>query len=277
FIAGASSYFGAPYFSALSFLHAGGGYSRLAAPRSVTPAIAAMGNEIVFAPQDETSEGSLASNARVPILEIANKADMVVMGPGLSLNNETQDLIRSLSVSIKKPLLIDGDGFTAICADPDSVSKRSAPTILTPHLGEMARLVKKPVHEVSQQAVALATEQAAVLNAVIVLKGAHSIIAFPDGEIHINLSGCSGMATAGSGDVLTGTIAAMHGLGLNLKQAVLAGVFIHGFSGDLAAVQKGEDGMTAKDILDTLPCAVKSYREQYQDILKDCYRTIHQL
>jgi NAD(P)H-hydrate epimerase len=256
FIAGAAGYFGAPYFSALSFLKAGGGYSRLASPASIIPSIASKGSEIVFLPQEETSEGSLALSNKNRLIRLSEEVDMVVIGPGLSLNPQTQELVKEIVGAVEKPVLIDGDGLTALCNDPEIISKRKHPTILTPHLGEMSRIT---------------------LNAILVLKGAHSLIGFPDGRVFINLSGNSGMATAGSGDVLTGVIAAMSGAGLSLEDAVRTGVFLHGFSGDLAAAKKGEDGITAQDIMEFLPDAVRYYRDSYLDILRDSYQSIYQI
>jgi hydroxyethylthiazole kinase-like uncharacterized protein yjeF len=271
FIAGASSYFGAPYFAALSFLKAGGGYSRLAAPRSVTPFIANRGNEIVFVPQEETSSGSISLRNKDALLELSEAMDMVVLGPGLSLDEETQQLTRELAREIKKPLLIDGDGITALCKDLQIIKKREAETILTPHPGEMSRITGKSIKEIDHNKIPILQRSSKDLNAIIVLKGAHSLIGYPDGKVFINVSGNSGMATAGSGDVLTGTIAAMYGLGLSLEDAVGKGVFIHGFSGDLASDDIGEDGITAQDILDYLSLAVKMEREGLSKTFKDRY------
>ncbi len=274
FVAGAANYFGAPYFSALSFMKAGGGYARLASPKSVVPFIGGKGSEIVFAPMPETNSGSLALASESALLEIAEKVDMVVIGPGMSLNQETQELARRLVSIIEKPVLIDGDGLTAISADTEILKNRKAPTILTPHPGEMARLAGKTIAQVDDEKIELLQEKCDDWNAFIVLKGAHSLIGCPGGKICINLSGNSGMGTAGSGDVLTGTIAAMYGLGLPIREAVKAGVFIHGFSGDLAAEAKGEDGITAQDILNYLPFAVRAYREQFEEIFEDYYGKI---
>ena len=140
---------------------------------------------------------------------------MVVIGPGLSLQEETMKLVRELSAAIAKPLLIDGDGLTAVAERPEILLKRKAPTILTPHAGEMARLSRKTVAEVNADKIAVLRESAKKLNATVVFKGAHSLIGMTDGRVYVNLSGNPGMATAGSGDVLTGCIAAMLGRGLS--------------------------------------------------------------
>jgi hydroxyethylthiazole kinase-like uncharacterized protein yjeF len=274
FIAGSSGYLGAPYLSALSFLKAGGGMSYLATPRSISPFLGSKGSEIVFVPQKETSSGSIALENADRLLEFSEDADMVVLGPGLSLAPQTQELVRKLVPEVKKPLLIDGDGITAITGDLGGIKKRKAATILTPHLGEMSRITGKEIDEINSNRIDVLQSTARELKAIIVLKGAHSIIGYPDGSVFVNVSGNSGMATAGSGDVLTGTIAAMRGLGLTLEDAVRMGVFVHGFSGDIAAVDKGEDGMTAQDILDCLPEAMKLCRDNFPEISENLYESI---
>jgi len=275
FIAGSSNYLGAPHFAALSFLKAGGGLSYLAAPRSITNYLATKGSEIVFAPQKETKLGSLSLEARDDILEFSERADMVVMGPGLSLNEETQQLVRELAPLIDKPLIIDGDGITAISETIDLIKKRKNPTILTPHLGEMSRIIKADIAEINANKVPLLTKACRELHAVIILKGAHTLIGLPDERIYVNMSGNPGMATAGSGDVLVGTIAGMYGLGFSLEQSMRMGVFMHGLAGDLAMRDMGEDGIIAGDIMNYLPEAVRYCREQHEEITKNVYESIY--
>jgi len=179
FIAGASGYFGAPYFSAFSFLKAGGGYSRLASPSSIAPFIATKGSEIVFIPLEESSSKSIALKNKEKLLEISEKVDFVVLGPGLSLNEETQELVRQLAREIKKPLLIDGDGITAVSDEIKWIKERQHPTILTPHLGEMARIAKISIKEVLENKISLLQKEAKNLNAYIVLKGAQGTQEWP--------------------------------------------------------------------------------------------------
>jgi hydroxyethylthiazole kinase-like uncharacterized protein yjeF len=274
FIAGARSYFGAPTLAALSLLKAGGGYSRLAAPRSIVPVLAGLASEVVFAPQDETEVGSLALSALSGLLELSRITDFVVLGPGLSLAEETQELVRRLTSASDGPLLIDGDGITAVSEALDTIRGRTDPTVLTPHPGQLSRLSGLPMPEIQSDPIPVVQDVAEDLGAILVLKGAHTLIGLPDRRVYINLSGNSGMASAGSGDVLTGTIAAMYCLGLPLEEAVRTGVFMHGFAGDLAARAKGEDGISARDILEQLPLATKAYRDDYFGVTANSYGAI---
>jgi len=260
FVAGAANYLGAPYFSAMSFLKAGGGYARLAAPASVVPIIAGQGKEIVFVPLRETKSGAVREDNYDDLMELSAKVDMVVIGPGLSLDPQTQDLVRKLVADLAKPVLIDGDGITAVAGDPALIQGRSFPTVMTPHAGEMAKITGQRLAEIRRRRIDVLQAACASWGAFIVLKGAHSLIGCPDGQVFINMTGNPGMATAGSGDVLTGAIAAMSGMGMPWPEAIRKGVYIHGLAGDLAACQEGEDGITAQDILEHLPLALKEDR-----------------
>jgi ADP-dependent NAD(P)H-hydrate dehydratase / NAD(P)H-hydrate epimerase len=266
FVSGSSGYMGAPYFSAMSFLKSGGGLSFLATPDVVAPHIGSEGNEIVLLPQKSTKAGSLSIENKVNILKAAEQCDMVVIGPGLSLETETKELVRELVAELTQPVLIDGDGLTAISENINLLSTRTAPTILTPHPGEMARLLNNSIQEIEADKINVLQKKATEWNSIIVLKGAHSQIALPDGGIYINLTGNPGMATAGSGDVLSGTIPAMYGLGFNVEHAVQMGVYVHGLAGDLAADDIGEDGLLAGDIMNYLPEAISQLRNDFMMI-----------
>ena len=179
----------------------------------------------------------------------------------MSLDEETAQLVRGLAEAVSVPLLIDGDGISAICPSPEILRNRPGDTLLTPHPGEMSRLTGLSRETIENDPVGNLQKTAARLRAIIVLKGAHSLIGFPDERVVVNTTGNHAMATAGSGDVLTGAITAMMGAGLPLDVAVCKGVALHGTAGDLAAGAIGADGVTASDILAYLPEAVRCDRE----------------
>jgi hydroxyethylthiazole kinase-like uncharacterized protein yjeF len=287
FIAGAAGYHRAPHMAALSFLGAGGGGAYLATPRSIVPFIAKKAGTIILMPQEETDVGTIALENRAALLELAGQVDIVVLGPGLSLQPETQQLTRELAHQIEKPLMIDGDGITALFQDLQIIRDREAETVLTPDLGEMARIARRDVSEVETHKVPVLQQTCKALGATIVLRGARSLIGYPDRRVFFNMSGLPDMATAGRGDVQTGTIAAMFGLGLPLGAAVRGGAFIHGVSGSLAVDDKagavhppdtrhlGEYSITAQDIADMLPMAVEAVREGLDERLMDHCAGIH--
>jgi len=276
-IAGARYYYGAPYYVAYSFLKAGGGYSRLATPKSVAPFIAAKNSEIVFIPLEETEEGSIAMKNLDTILRIVDEfdIDIVAVGPGTSLNPETQELVRKLVETINRPVIVDGDGITAISKDLSIVRKRKAPTIITPHLGEFSRLTQLSIQQILEDPIGVLRKTCIELGSYITLKGAHTLVCRPDGYIYINMTGNPGMAKAGMGDVLTGAIAAMYGIGYrDLGEATRMGVLVHGLAGDLVAKEIGEDGVTPDDVVEYLPKAIKILREEPNKIVDEYFPKI---
>jgi len=255
----------------MSFLRAGGGYARLAIPQSLAPVLGGHASEAVLVPLGETGDGSAALSNLDMLHALANRSDMMVIGPGVSLNDETQDLVRTLVSSVSTPVLVDGDGLTAVAADAACVREREAPTVPTPHVGEMARLLHCTVTEVERDRIAAVRRAAEQYRSIILLKGASTLVGGTDGMVYLNLSGNPGMATAGCGDVLTGTIAAVRGAGLEMRSAVEVGAFVHGLSGDLAAERIGQDGIIARDVLEHLPAALKEYRERFSDFMNNHY------
>ena len=271
FVAGARSYLGAPFLAAMSFLRAGGGYARLAVPESLAPHLGGHACEVVMVPLRETDDGSVALSNLDGLLALGERVDMIVIGPGLSLNHETQELVRRLVSQAAVPVLVDGDGLSAIADDPACVRERLAPTLMTPHVGEMARLLDSTTVEVEQDRVAAVKKAALELGATVLLKGSSTLVADQNGPVSLNLSGNPGMATAGCGDVLSGTIAAMYGIGLDIRCAAEVGAFVHGMAGDMAAEAKGQDGLIARDVMEHLPAAVRLYRERFRELVHNHY------
>jgi len=270
-VAGSTEYLGAPVLCALSFLKMGGGYVRLAAPRSIAHLLAASATEAVLVPLAGTEDDSVALSNLDELLARAGTADIAVIGPGLSVNEETQELVRAFVSLAGLPLIVDGDGLTAVSHNADVVRTRTAPTLLTPHVGEMSRLLGWSIDEVAANRVQAVREAARQLKATVLLKGSSSLICGPEGHVSINLSGNPGMATAGCGDVLGGVIAGLAGLGLGLHEAAESGAFIHGLAGDLAAEQRGEDGIIARDVMECVPAAVRQYRSEFSQMGHNLY------
>lgn len=268
FISGSRKYMGAPYFSSYSFLKSGGGYSRLATVKSIVTYLSISGKEVIYYPMEETDEGTISKSNINRLLEIIKEVDMVVLGPGMGLNFETQELIRELTHVIDKPLLIDGDGLTLVKDSLDLIKNRKSTTILTPHMGEFSRLIKMNKEKIEDDKINILIDKAKELNSIIVLKGFHSLIAYPDGSLYINMSGNPGLAKAGTGDVLNGVICGMYGLGLNIYDSVRMGVFIHGLCADILKDRLGEDGITATDLINFLPFAIKKFKEDFENIKK---------
>ena len=181
----------------------------------------------------------------------------MVLGPGLSRYSETQKLVNRLILKINKPMILDADALNAISKNTAALKKIKIEYIVTPHLGEMARLLGKSIEYIKNNRLIVAKKFSRDYNAVVVLKGAGTVVAEPGGKYFINNTGNPGMATAGSGDVLSGIIAGFLAQGLKMFDASVLGVYVHGLAGDIAAKDKGEIGLIAGDILENIPYAIK--------------------
>jgi NAD(P)H-hydrate epimerase len=235
--------------------------------------MASRANEVVFFPMEETPGGHISGKNLPKLLELASRVDMVVMGPGLGVSEDGQRLVTEILARVELPVLVDGDGLTLLARSMDVLKGRKAPTILTPHPGEMQRLSGRSIGELSEDPIGELRSFAKEWNSYLVYKVARSILVAPDGRVFINPTGNSGMGTAGSGDCLTGAIAAQYCLTRDVLSAIRNGVFLHGMGGDLAALEKGEDGITANDILEHLPLAVKLVRtDKVPGLLMDRYQ-----
>lgn len=248
-IAGSRSFTGAAVLASDAALMGGAGAVILAAPESLHPILASKLTEVIIRRMPETSEGTLALSARESLRELSAWADAVIVGPGLGRNAETDALVRSMVEDSQRPLIVDADGLNAFGEAPEHLKKHGAPLILTPHTGELGRLMKRQSSAIEQNRIPSARDAARLFSGTVVLKGAPTATGSPEGRVVLNSSGNSGMATIGSGDVLTGIIASLVAQGMPPSDAAIAGVYVHGLAGDTARDRKGERSMRARDIL----------------------------
>lgn len=268
FISGSKKYFGAPFFSSYSFLKSGGGYSRLATVEDVIKSVSSNAREVIFYTLKENRDGTMSKENEEFLIKLSDEVKFVVLGPGIGINEDLEELIKNLIKKIKKPVLIDGDGLTLLSKNKDLLKDREAPTILTPHLGEFSKLTEISKDEIRKEKIKILKDFSSQFKSYVVLKGYHSLISTPDGKIFINLTGNPCMATAGMGDILDGIIPAMYGLGFNIEESVRMGVFVHGFCGDLIKEKFGENGVVATQMIEYLPLALKEIKENFEEIKK---------
>jgi ADP-dependent NAD(P)H-hydrate dehydratase / NAD(P)H-hydrate epimerase len=216
--------------------------------------------EVMTRPLPQTPGRTLSREAAREVLELCGRFDVLALGPGLSTSDETAEAVRELVASVRLPLVLDADGLNAMVGHTGVFSARNAPLVLTPHPGEMARLLETDTRVVQSDRVTCARDAAARWDAVVVLKGAGTVVACPTGEVRIIGSGNPGMATAGMGDVLTGCVASLLSQGLAAFDAASAGAFFHGHAADLASSMDGMIGMVAGDVIRHLPLALRRGR-----------------
>lgn len=254
-ICGSYGMAGAAIMAGKAALRCGIGLLKIAVPKSIYPVCATNILESVYYPLEETSNGVISSKNTDFLLEMCEKSSAVVIGCGLSVCDDTKNLVQSVITNCEKPLVIDADALNCICNKPEILKNLKAPAIITPHPGEMARLLHSTPKTVNSNRENTAIDFAKKFGVVTVLKGAGTIIASPDGEVYINHTGNSGMATGGSGDVLSGIIGSLLAQGASPINAAAAGVFLHGTIGDLAAEKLGKISMLPTDMIDMIPAA----------------------
>jgi NAD(P)H-hydrate epimerase len=259
-IAGSRGMSGAAVLCGSAALRGGAGLVRVAVPGDVLPLVAVGNPCYMTVPLPQDLDGHLHPAAENELLTLARTHDVVALGPGLGRSSGMTGLLAALLARLDVPIVLDADGLNAFVQHTASL-RRSAPLVLTPHPGEFARLLNTDVATVQARRRELAAEFAAENSLVLLLKGNGTIVT--DGRrVYQNTTGNPGMATAGSGDVLTGLIAALLGQGLEAFAAAQLGAYVHGLAGDLARDTRGELGMIAADILDHLPSALCRVQEQ---------------
>lgn len=209
---------------------------------------------------------TLPLSALEQVLEATAGKSVLAMGPGLGQERETFEAIRRIAREVPLPLVLDADGINAFAGRASELAGRSAETVLTPHPGELGRLLGMSTSEVQADRLAAARRAAAEAEAVVVLKGYRTLVATPGGEVHVNPTGNPGMATGGTGDILTGLIAGLLAQGLGALDAARLGVYLHGLAGDLAAARTGEAALAAGDLLTYLPAAFLEVEEGEDDL-----------
>lgn len=261
-LAGSSRYSGAALLCSETSLRSGAGLVTLGIPKGINQAIIKRKlNEVMTLPLPETKEGSLSLSADTPIKKFIKDIDVMVLGPGLGQHRQTQSLIRKVVSVTDKPIVIDADGLNALVGHLNLLritdNTLHITRIITPHPGEMSRLLGIGIKDVQSKRIKVAKELARDYNVTVVLKGHNTAVADKTGNLYVNKTGNPGMSTAGSGDVLTGMIAAFLGQGLAAFEAAKYAVYLHGLAGDLAAEEKTQIGMIASDIIAKIPQAIK--------------------
>lgn len=237
--AGSPGFTGAAALTSNAAVKAGAGLVSLLTPLSSREVLAVKLTEVMVHGLLERMPGVLGSAAANSVLEWANKSDILAIGPGLGLADSTQQTIRDVLTKCQVPVVIDADALTALKDHTELLAQMQVPKVLTPHAGEMARLTGLTVEEINRDRLNISRKYALSWQAVVVLKGAPTVVASPNGTVYVNSTGTKALATGGSGDVLTGIIAGLASQGISLVEAALCGVFLHGLAGGLACADVG--------------------------------------
>lgn len=256
-LAGSSGMSGAAYLTGMAAAKSGAGLVTVGTPSSLQDILAAKSTEIMTLGLCETKNRTLSTKALEKALDFAKKCDSVAIGPGLSQDKDTQRFVWEFIKNCKTPMVVDADAINALAKKPEILKDTLATVVITPHPGEMARLLLTSLQEIQEDRVKSVKCAAKEFSCTAVLKGAATLIATAHDKLYINPTGNPGMATGGSGDVLTGIIAALLARGMTTCEAAIAGVYIHGLAGDLSSRITGEISLVAGNLIDFLPGAFK--------------------
>lgn len=257
-LAGSVGMTGAAYLSSKGAALSGAGLVTCGVPESLVDVMASKLTCVMTRPFSETSARTFSAKAAGEVLESAGPFDAVALGPGLSTHPETVEFTHEVVTNLEKPLVVDADGLNCLAQDVTCLERRKGPTVLTPHPGELRRILGKDNLAQAQEELVRFTESK---NSVLVFK-THKTTVTCGRDLFINTTGNPGMATGGSGDVLTGIIAGFLARGIEPFKAAATGVYIHGLAGDIAAAARTQEAMIASDILAFMPAAWKKYLEE---------------
>jgi NAD(P)H-hydrate epimerase len=262
-VAGSTGKTGAAAMTASSALRAGAGLVTLGIPASLNPGVETQVLEAMTVPLPDDGRGRIGRKALDIILAQLEGKKALALGPGLGTDAETCALVHHLLQACPVPVVLDADGINCLARDRTTLERLKAPLVLTPHPGEMARLTESTPQNVQRDRVAGARTLAMQHKVHVVLKGARTVIAHPDGSVFINPTGNAGMASGGMGDVLTGIIAGLMVQGFSPEAAAHAGVYLHGAAADMLATRSGAIGYLARDVMDILPTTLNSLNTEH--------------
>ena len=261
-VGGSASYIGAAYLACTAAARVGAGLVTLAIARSLQPVLAAKLTEVTYALLPESEPGVLAAGSAEAIRSSLADCDALLVGCGLGQSRPAAELVSSLLGSVDLlPLILDADALNILAGTPQWWRSLPADAVLTPHPGEMSRLTGLSVEEIQSKRLSVAVEAARTWQKTVVLKGAYTVVAAPDGRVRINPVANPGLASAGTGDVLAGAIAGLAAQGCSLFDAAVAGVFIHGQAGEMVKGELGDAGMLASDLLPVLPAVIRGVKK----------------
>jgi len=258
-VAGSINYVGASYLACEAAMRIGTGLVTLATPKTLQPMLVANLVETTYLPLPESEPGIIGPNAADVIKQQIDGYDALLVGCGIGQSDSVKAFIKSLLLEskIEVPVIVDADGLNILAQNPNWWGKLNGDVIITPHPGEMSRLTGLSVQDVQKDRIEVVRKYAAQWNVTVVLKGAHTVVAAPDGEVKLSAMANSGLASAGTGDVLAGCIAGFAAQGLDVFTAAICGVYLHADAGEVVAQELGEAGMVAGDLLEVLPYVIR--------------------